>query len=180
VSDRAARTSRLGSTCSVSDDANHNHDSNDTGNHAATAPFSIPRIIGVSDRSGVWICHADLRGGLTPEGLTPLPPGIRKSGPSNNCQGQLVSRAVPYTTAALLLIVTCLLTCRLAILRQSLARRSHCSGNLLPPSPPAQKTTTRQDQSGKACTGDGAWNTNGIITCAGIISCAGIVVHSVD
>ena len=68
--DGAARTNGLGSTCSVSDDANHNHDSNDTGNHAATTPFPIPRIIGVSDRSGVWICHADLRGGLTPEGLT--------------------------------------------------------------------------------------------------------------
>jgi hypothetical protein len=79
VRDGAVRTSRLGSTCSVSDDANHNHDSNDTGNHAATAPFPIPRIIGVPDGSGVWICHADLRqleGGSssTPERLTPLPP----------------------------------------------------------------------------------------------------------
>src|SRR5262245_26730435 len=30
------------------------------------------------------------------------------------------------------------------------------SGDLLPPSPPAEKATARQDQAGKASTGDGA------------------------
>jgi hypothetical protein len=33
-----------------------------------------------------------------------------------------------------------------------------CSGDLLPPSPPAEKTTTRQDQAGHSCTGDGTGN----------------------
>src|SRR5499433_1743833 len=33
-----------------------------------------------------------------------------------------------------------------------------CSGDLLPPSPPAEKATTRQDQAGQASTGDGAGN----------------------
>jgi hypothetical protein len=33
---------------------------------------------------------------------------------------------------------------------------SRCSGNLLPPSPPAEKATARQDQTGKASTNDGA------------------------
>jgi hypothetical protein len=29
---------------------------------------------------------------------------------------------------------------------------------LLPPSPPGEKATTRQDQAGQSSTGDGAWN----------------------
>jgi hypothetical protein len=33
------------------------------------------------------------------------------------------------------------------------------SGDLLPPSPPGEKTTAREDQAGKACTGDGAGDT---------------------
>src|SRR5262249_48919109 len=33
-----------------------------------------------------------------------------------------------------------------------------CSGDLLPPSPPAEKATARQDQARKSGTGDGAWN----------------------
>jgi hypothetical protein len=32
------------------------------------------------------------------------------------------------------------------------------SGDLLPPSPPAEQAATRQDQAGKASTGDGAGN----------------------
>src|SRR5262249_45681046 len=32
---------------------------------------------------------------------------------------------------------------------------SGCSGDLLPPSPPAEKPTARQDQAGKSSTGDG-------------------------
>ena len=35
------------------------------------------------------------------------------------------------------------------------------SGDLLPPSPPAEKATARQDQAGQASTGDGARNANG-------------------
>ena len=38
-------------------------------------------------------------------------------------------------------------------------RRS--SGDLLPPSPPAEKTAARQDQAGKACTSDGGGNAYG-------------------
>jgi len=34
--------------------------------------------------------------------------------------------------------------------------RAECSGDLLPPSPPAEKTTARQDQAGQASTSDGA------------------------
>jgi hypothetical protein len=37
--------------------------------------------------------------------------------------------------------------------RPAMAR---CSGDLPPPSPPAEKTTARQDQAGKSGTGDGA------------------------
>jgi hypothetical protein len=40
--------------------------------------------------------------------------------------------------------------------RVSAARE--CSGRLLPPPPPAEKATARQDQAGKASTGDGAGN----------------------
>jgi hypothetical protein len=32
------------------------------------------------------------------------------------------------------------------------------SGDLLPPSPPAEQATARQDQAGQARTGDGAWD----------------------
>jgi hypothetical protein len=33
-----------------------------------------------------------------------------------------------------------------------------CSRNLLPPSPPAEKITARQDQAEQTSTDDGAWN----------------------
>src|SRR5262249_25771614 len=33
-----------------------------------------------------------------------------------------------------------------------------CSGDVLPPSPPAEKATARQDQAGKSSTGDGTAN----------------------
>jgi hypothetical protein len=33
-----------------------------------------------------------------------------------------------------------------------------CLGDFLSPSPPAEKATARQDQTGKSCTGDGAGN----------------------
>jgi hypothetical protein len=36
-----------------------------------------------------------------------------------------------------------------------------CSGDLLPPSPPAEKATARQEQAGKASTGDGGGDTTG-------------------
>jgi hypothetical protein len=36
------------------------------------------------------------------------------------------------------------------------ARRADASGDLLPPSPPAEKATARQDQAGQSGTGDGA------------------------
>ncbi len=36
------------------------------------------------------------------------------------------------------------------------ARWAACSGDLLPPSPPAEKATAREDQAGKASTGDWA------------------------
>jgi hypothetical protein len=40
--------------------------------------------------------------------------------------------------------------------------RSRCSGDLLPPSPPAEKSTAREDQAGQASTddggGDGGWH----------------------
>jgi hypothetical protein len=35
------------------------------------------------------------------------------------------------------------------------------SGDLLPPSPPGEKATARQDQAGKTSTGDGAGDTTG-------------------
>jgi hypothetical protein len=40
----------------------------------------------------------------------------------------------------------------------SSSARLKSSGALLPPSPPAEKATARQDQAGKASTGDGAWH----------------------
>jgi hypothetical protein len=42
--------------------------------------------------------------------------------------------------------------------------RAGCSGNLLPPSPPAEKTTARQDQAGQTSTGDraGHWQIGNI------------------
>src|SRR5262249_43126764 len=40
----------------------------------------------------------------------------------------------------------------------SITSISGCSGNLLPPSPPAEKANARQDQARKASTGDGAGN----------------------
>jgi hypothetical protein len=49
----------------------------------------------------------------------------------------------------------------IAIVRQSLANATRrvancagCSGDLLPPSPPTEKATARQDQAGKTCTSD--------------------------
>src|SRR5262245_2096185 len=41
------------------------------------------------------------------------------------------------------------------------------SGDLLPPSPPAEKATARQDQTGKSCTGDGTGNKNRRQPCIG-------------
>ena len=35
---------------------------------------------------------------------------------------------------------------------------ARCSGNLLPPSPPAEQATARQDQTGKSSTGDRSWH----------------------
>src|SRR5205809_4639904 len=39
---------------------------------------------------------------------------------------------------------------------------ARCSGDLLPPSPPSEKTTARQDQAGKPSTGDGTGNGEGV------------------
>src|SRR5262249_50464435 len=56
----------------------------------------------------------------------------------------------------------------IAIARQSLAAAKHVrdcaesSGDFLPPSPPAEKATARQDQGGKSCTRDGAGYCNEI------------------
>jgi hypothetical protein len=53
------------------------------------------------------------------------------------------------------------------LFRQSLAaanvvyRLRLCSGDFLPPSPPAEKATGRQDQTGQASTGDGARDCGG-------------------
>jgi hypothetical protein len=33
-----------------------------------------------------------------------------------------------------------------------------CSSSPLPPSPPAEKATARQDQAGQSCTSDGTWD----------------------
>ena len=41
-------------------------------------------------------------------------------------------------------------------LRPSALHCAGCSGDLPPPSPPAEKATARQDQAGKSSTGDGA------------------------
>jgi hypothetical protein len=46
-----------GLSCSVSEDASHNHDSNETGNYAANAPFPVPRIIWVPDAIIVSVRH---------------------------------------------------------------------------------------------------------------------------
>jgi hypothetical protein len=56
------------------------------------------------------------------------------------------------------------LTSQLSVFKQAQARRnvakkpvtsiSGCSGDLLLPSPPAQKTAARQDKAGKASTGN--------------------------
>jgi len=40
-------------------------------------------------------------------------------------------------------------------LRNEASLNAGCSGAVLPPSPPAEKATARQDQAGKARTGDG-------------------------
>jgi hypothetical protein len=39
------------------------------------------------------------------------------------------------------------------------------SGDFLPPSPPAEKTTGRKDQAGQSSTGDGAWDGRPISHC---------------
>src|SRR6516164_132023 len=43
-------------TCSVSNDASHNHNGNNGGNHAASTPFPTPRIIWVT-YYGFSVCH---------------------------------------------------------------------------------------------------------------------------
>src|SRR6516165_11832250 len=43
-------------TCSVSNDASHNHNGNNGGNHAASTPFPPPRIIWVT-HYGISVCH---------------------------------------------------------------------------------------------------------------------------
>src|SRR5262245_23530557 len=39
--------------------------------------------------------------------------------------------------------------------------RAGCSGDLLPPSPPAEKATTSEDQAGQSSAGDGVGNGSG-------------------
>src|SRR6516164_714877 len=60
---RAIRTCRrFGThTCSVSNDASHNHKDNNGGHHAASTPFPMPRVIRVSHCSivGVSVCHGE-------------------------------------------------------------------------------------------------------------------------
>jgi len=51
--------------------------------------------------------------------------------------------------------------CRIAGCRKRRMRCARSSGDLLPPSPPAEKATARQDQAGKASTGDAARDTTG-------------------
>jgi hypothetical protein len=47
---------------------------------------------------------------------------------------------------------------RLLIARKRRVPYPSCSGGLLPPSPPAEQATARQDQAGQSGTGDGAGN----------------------
>jgi hypothetical protein len=55
---RAATHWHVGSlSCSIGEDASHNHDSNQTRNYAADAPFPLPRIIWVPDAVVVSVCH---------------------------------------------------------------------------------------------------------------------------
>jgi len=48
-------------TCSVSNDASHNHKDNNGGHHAASTPFPMPRVIRVSHCPivGVSVCHRE-------------------------------------------------------------------------------------------------------------------------
>ena len=41
-----------------------------------------------------------------------------------------------------------------------------CSGELLPPSPPAENATAREDEAGQASTSDGTGNTYGVASSA--------------
>jgi hypothetical protein len=45
--------------------------------------------------------------------------------------------------------------------RAAMKRRYLFSSSPLPPSPPAEKATARQDQPGRSCTGDGAGDSGG-------------------
>jgi hypothetical protein len=60
---RAIRTCwRFGTrTCSVGNDASHNHKDNNGGHHAASTPFPMPRVIRVSHCPivGVSVCHSE-------------------------------------------------------------------------------------------------------------------------
>jgi hypothetical protein len=51
--------------------------------------------------------------------------------------------------------------CRAALVAGERVICAGCSGDLLPPSPPAEKATARQDQARQASPRDGAWDRRG-------------------